>query len=122
MHQLENRPSVSVEMALAFLKQRIADSHFRLENLAKAVHLSRSHLSRILKKETGVGFREHLRNLRFECARAALRDGELSIKEIAAHCGFNSTSSFDHEFRRAHGCSPTEWRRATYSKRSDHNN
>jgi AraC-like DNA-binding protein len=36
----------------------------------------------------------------------------LSVKEIAGAVGYGFTSSFDREFKRVHGCTPTEWRNA----------
>jgi AraC-like DNA-binding protein len=36
--------------------------------------------------------------------------GNLSIKEIAAAVGYGRVSSFDRDFRRTYGCSPSSWR------------
>jgi AraC-like DNA-binding protein len=33
-----------------------------------------------------------------------------SIKETAYACGYSSTGSFGRDFRRVHGCPPSEWR------------
>ncbi len=79
--------------------------------IATALRVSCTHLSRSIKKETGQGFRAHLISARILDARRHLLDPTLSVKEIATSVGYESTSSFDREFRRLHGLSPTEWRR-----------
>jgi two-component system, response regulator YesN len=110
MEANENDYSFSVRIALAALRRLSPDSDLRLETVARTVRLSRCHLSRLIKKETGHGFREHLRNVRMETARTALSQTTLSIKEVAAGCGFRNTSAFDREFKRVHGLSPLLWR------------
>lgn len=45
-----------------------------------------------------------------ELAERLLREGLLSIKQIADQTGFSSASCFHRAFRRWHGVTPSEWR------------
>lgn len=45
-----------------------------------------------------------------ELAERLLREGLLSIKQIADETGFSSASCFHRAFRRWHGVTPSEWR------------
>jgi len=45
-------------------------------------------------------------------SKEKLRDGGLSLTDVAAECGFTDQSHFTREFRRAFGVSPGAWRRA----------
>jgi len=109
--EVVNALSLRVRMALAFLQQSYADPKLRLDTVAKHVRVSPHHLSWLIKKETGKGFRQHLIRLRLERAHHYLATSLMSIKEIAASVGYNTTSSFDREFRRSFDCSPTDMRR-----------
>jgi two-component system, response regulator YesN len=103
--------SLRVRMALAFVDTKYPDPKLRLDAVAKHVSVSPHHLSWLIKKETGQGFRQHLISVRLEAARRYLATSVMSVKEISALVGYGSTSSFDREFRRSFECSPTEARR-----------
>jgi len=98
-------------MALAFVERSYEQPYLRLDAVAEHVRVSPHHLSCLIKKETGLGFRQHRARLRLDRARCHLKDSLLSIKEIAAAVGYSNTSTFDRDFRRTFGCSPTELRR-----------
>ncbi len=108
-----NHIGVRTRLALECVEQFFPDPSFSLSRLSGRLQVSPFHLSRLIKRETGSGFREHLRQARMVFARRELRNGILSVKEIAANAGYNSTTCFDREFKRMHRCSPTEWRRQT---------
>ncbi len=105
------RISARVRLAMEHVDRSYHDSRLRLQAVARQVGLSAHHLSHLIKRETGAGFRAHLIKRRLREARRHLITGIMSIKEIAAAVGYDSTSHFDREFRRLHGCSPTVWRR-----------
>jgi len=69
-------------------------------------------LSRLFKKETGVSFRQHVREVRMRKAEEMLRRTLLSIKEIAAEVGYKHVSDFDHHFKEVYGMTPREYREA----------
>jgi AraC-like DNA-binding protein len=98
------------------MRELYCDHGLSLSTIAAQLRISRFHLSHILGRYTGRGFREHLSCFRLEAARELLVGSYLSVKEIAASVGYSSTSSFDRDFRRLHGCSPTEWQRRNCSE------
>ncbi len=100
----------AVEAAVAFIEQRFAEPGLRLAHVAAHVRLSRSHLDRLLKKHLGISFLGYLRRVRIRRAAELLEKSELSIKEIAAAVGYDFVSTFDRNFRHAHGRCPSEWR------------
>ena len=51
-----------------------------------------------------------LRRIRMRHAERLLLTTMSSIKETAYACGYTSTGSFGRDFRRVHGCAPSEWR------------
>lgn len=107
----EKGVSVRVRTAISFLERSYSDPRLRLKTVAQAVRLSPHYLSYLIKKETGQGFRQHLGHIRLREAERLLLTSFRSVKEIAMAVGYDSTSSFDREFRRVHKCSPIEWRK-----------
>jgi AraC-like DNA-binding protein len=96
--------------AIQIVHGSFRDPSLRITAIASALRISPTHLSRLIKKETGIGFRELCIKLRLAEAKRHLLDPTLSVKQAASLAGFNSTSNFDRDFRRLYGCSPTQWR------------
>ena len=80
-----------------------------LRQAAEKIGVSPSHLSRIFRREYGIGFNQHLLSLRLEAARQLLIGSRLQIAEIAARCGFGSCSYFIRQFRTHFGTTPKNY-------------
>jgi AraC-like DNA-binding protein len=61
--------------------------------------------------DAGTTFVNELMRLRLERARQLLSERDLSVTEVAAHCGFNDSSHFARRFRRQYGLAPAQLRR-----------
>ena len=82
-----------------------------LEQAAERVHMSRYHFCRIFHSATGATFLEYLYNVRLAKAHQLLLGSDLSLSEIAARCGFSSTSHLTRIFKNAYGMPPREFRK-----------
>jgi AraC-like DNA-binding protein len=74
--------------------------------LAQLCGVSRSKFASRFQKIVGMGPIEYLLHWRMALAKDELRNGVLSIGEIALAVGFQSTSAFSTAFTRVVGCSP----------------
>ena len=83
----------------------------RLEQAAERAHMSRYHFCRIFHSATGATFLEYLYNVRLAKAHQLLLSSDLSLNEIAARCGFSSTSHLTRIFKNAYGIPPREFRK-----------
>ena len=81
-----------------------------LEDLANHVHLSRHYLVHMFRKETGKTPFEFIMTTRLEEAKRLLGCTNLSIAEIAAQCGFESSSYFCRCFRTAFNTTPRSFK------------
>jgi len=79
---------------------------------AKAAGVSESHLTALLRKELKSNFTELLTKARIDAACELLQFSGMSVKEIAARCGFQDCSYFVALFKKLHGRPPGEWRSA----------
>jgi len=57
----------------------------------------------------------HVRNLRLDHAQRALDEGSATVGEIAARCGFRSSTTFALEYRKRFGVPPSHARNASKS-------
>ncbi len=94
------------EYVHAHLEQRID-----LRSMAVAAGLSLHHFARSFRASTGVTPMAYVTRIRVERARERLERTDDGIVEIALAVGYDSASHFAKVFARAHGCTPSAWRR-----------
>lgn len=105
----QNKEEALIGQCLSFLSQHY-DDLLTINDLAAEVHISPSHLSRILKKRLGMTFVDLLTKLRIEKAKELLDNPALSIEYISHCVGFSSPNYFAVTFRKLQGQSPREYR------------
>ncbi len=82
---------------------------FNTRDIAVKLHVSREHLSRVFKEQTGTSIGEFIMEERMRLARRLLRDPSLTCKEIAERTGFHSANSFSRAFREKFHVSPSKY-------------
>lgn len=75
--------------------------------LAEEVGISESNLRATVSKVLGFGLGSYVNRIRMNRAQGLITGTDMSIKEIAYECGFNSSQSFARAFRRATGSPPS---------------
>lgn len=83
----------------------------REATLAREFGIDPAHLGRLVRRATGLGFREWSLGIRMRLAVRALAKSDASVKCVAQESGFTSTAQFDRGFRRLFGMTPGEFRR-----------
>lgn len=102
----------------ALIKENLVREDLNVSFLADRMCMSHSSLFRWIKKSTGMGGNEYIRNIRLEKAAECLKNGmgvgeSVAISNVAFACGFSSLSSFAKAFRKRYGMSATEFLRST---------
>lgn len=82
-----------------------------LEALAHDLYTSRSRLCAAFRQETNESLGAFITRMRMERAEHLLSISSLTIQEIAHAVGYTRISSFTVAFERAHGMSPSAWRK-----------
>lgn len=92
------------------------NEHFRQQitsaDIAAAVGFSPNYLSRKFREAAGIGLHEYLVFVRLRSATLELVSTDMSVTEIATHCGFSDGNYFKDAFKRKYGVSPREYRNA----------
>ena len=94
----------------------VAKSSYRAhENIAFALGLNRSYLTRLFKEATGYSLQEYLLTYRMKMAIKLLSENKLSVSEIAEAVGYTDTFTFSKAFKRHFGQSPSACKGIDYS-------
>jgi AraC family transcriptional regulator len=99
---------IEINQLISFLNENFANK-INVEDMAKQIHLSPSHFSRIFKKETGLSPTDFLINLRVQKAKHSLLNKGTNITETALDCGFSSSAYFTVCFKERTGLTPTDF-------------
>lgn len=78
--------------------------------LADLAGLSRFHFSRLFKRLTDKSLVEYINLVRVNKSESLLRDGRMTISEVALQSGFNDIYYFSRTFKKLKKMSPSEWR------------
>lgn len=109
-HQ-EKQESPIVEKAVGYIREHYMEN-VTLHDVAEHCYVSREHLSRIFKKETGFGFNEYLNVYRLKKANAILSENPKSkVSQVAVRCGFGDSNYFSKQYKKVYGVAPTQTRR-----------
>ena len=94
-------------MARANLAGRV-----RLDDLARAVAISRFHFLRLFTAATGRSPIQFLTELRLNSARQQLAATDEPVGQLGRRVGFGNASHFTTTFTQHVGCTPTAYRQA----------
>ena len=86
------------------------------EELARAMMLNHSYLTRMLKSATGKTFYEYINGLRMQYAEELLRDPNFPLDAIPLEVGYKHRSTYYRVFGEKFGCTPTEYRAKVLAK------
>jgi len=78
-----------------------------VDELARSVHVSPYHLTRVFRRQTGFALHDYLNQLRLREALKRILDGQDDLATLAGELGFSSHSHFSANFRRAFGVAPS---------------
>lgn len=101
--------SQPITASVAYILKHL-DEKLTVAQLSKMAYMSESGYYRAFKNEMGVSPVDFANNERINLASSLLREGKLSIQEVAIRCGFNSASYFTRRFKQAVGVCPARFR------------
>ena len=105
--------SKQVAEAIDYIYVHIMD-RITVNELAGAVGISPTHLSRIFKQETGISVSEYIRQRKIDMAKNLLRFSNYDFVEIAVMLSYSSQSHFIQHFRSQVGMTPKAYRKQNY--------
>ena len=106
----QNQPVGVTSQALNYVSSHFTEP-ISLESTARALGVSRIHLSHIFSQQLKINFRQYVNSLRIDMACALLRNPENSVSQVAWQCGYGNLRTFHRAFLTQMGTPPNQWRR-----------
>lgn len=106
---MECRPIVMD--ARKYIYEHYGQRELDLTQVAAAIGCNPSYLSRMMKQELGISFKDFLTMLRINEAIHLMRNPGLSLNQIAEKVGYSNQHYFSAAFKNCQGVSPSEFRR-----------
>ncbi len=85
------------------------DSKLNIEHLAHILGTNRTYLGHYFRHK-GTNFYTYINTMRIEHACELIKNGDLTLTEIANESGYNNLRTFRRIFLEQKGCLPSEWR------------
>jgi signal transduction histidine kinase/ligand-binding sensor domain-containing protein/DNA-binding response OmpR family regulator len=99
-----------IDKILKVVNEKISDSNFTVDELGREAGLSRMHLFRKLKALTGDSPSDLIKKVRLEKSKVLIKEGALSIADIAYDTGFSTPGNFSTAFKKFYGEPPAQYR------------
>jgi DNA-binding response OmpR family regulator len=105
-----------LQKILEILEQHISDSEFHIDQLSRALNMSRAQLFRKVQALTGFSPKDLLRKIRLKKAAEMFDHGHNNISQVMYEVGFNNPSYFAICFKKLYHLNPSEYIKARTSK------
>ena len=99
-----------LQKADRYIREHLSED-LSLKKLAQVSNLDPTYFHKLFTKVYGKTPAQRVLSRRITAAQIALEEGNLSVAEIAAQCGFSSQTYFAAKFREITGRSPTAYRK-----------
>ena len=81
-----------------------------LESLAEQFHLSEPYVSKYIKDKSGKTFGEHVAHIRMKRAKTLLKNGNMTVENIAYAIGYQNVEHFNRTFEKSFDMTPIQYR------------
>ncbi|WP_207514476.1 hybrid sensor histidine kinase/response regulator transcription factor [Longitalea luteola] len=98
-----------IRQSIETVENNISNPEFSVEDLSRALHMSRVALYKKLLALTGKSPLDFIKTIRLKRAAQLLEKSQLSIAEIAYEVGFNNPKYFARTFKKEFGLLPSEY-------------
>ena len=109
-HILPHESAPVFDQLRAVLDKHALDADFNAGAFADRMGYSNRHHIRLVQDATGLKPADLIAHYRIEHAKTLLREGELSVTQVAYESGFKSPAFFSTKFQELVGCRPSEFR------------
>lgn len=108
-HQIVNAQEESINKVLTFIDVNYYNN-IDVDTLCRHVNFSRSHFSRIFKREVKLSIPQYINKIRIQKSKALLIKTDLSVNEVAKSVGFKDQFYFAKVFKKLEGQSPSSYK------------
>lgn len=103
------RKALMMDDVFVYIRENL-DGDLSLQKLESVFFVSKEHLCRRFKQQTGVSIHQYILDARLSKSQSFIRKG-LSVSEIYKQCGFKSYTHFFKAFKKVYGCTPSQFKK-----------
>lgn len=104
----KRRTDLGIEKAIRYIRENLSED-ITVDRLATLAGFSKYYFLREFKRVTSYTVVTYVNLARIERSKELLAQGDMTVSEIAAACGYNNLSYFSKTFRAHTGLTPSEY-------------
>lgn len=108
---IPSKRNTSMKAAIDFIEKNYM-RHLSAQETATAAGYSKYHFLRIFKDASGMEFSRYVNRVRFEHAAVLLKEGTMSVTDIAMAVGFSDSAYFTKKFKEEFHMTPLTFRKS----------
>ena len=105
----QDKASIDIFPAIDYIKKNY-ESKIRVLDLAHSCGMSESYFRKTFEKYMNMKPMAYVNFVRIQKACILLRKSDLTVSVVSDKIGYESVSTFIHNFKRIIGCTPNKWR------------
>lgn len=109
LEDFRNQSAMAVR-AVKYIDENYTRYDLSLDMVAGELHITSPYLSRLIKQQIGMNYKEYLTRLRMTEAKKLLQDKNASIAEVCQRTGYSNVSHFIKTFQKYEGTTPAKYR------------
>ncbi len=107
-----------MDLAEAFIEEKIGDPELSVQTISDYVDLSPSYFSNMFFRTKGIHVNEYINRTRIRYAQKQLLETNTKVAAIGQSLGFSSSSYFNNVFKRYTGMTPSRFREKGKAEKS----
>lgn len=92
-----------------YLKNNYSNPDLSMLGVADEFQISPAYLSRLFKKEMGIGPAAYLQKIRIEAVKELLLSSDMTIKDISEAVGYQYVLTLNRAFKKFEGITPSQY-------------
>lgn len=102
---------IQMEKCKLYIQSHFSESTLTVEKIAAYALLSVSRFREVFREYTGMSPKDYIIQQRVNHACTLLKNTNLTVSQIATHCGYQDISHFCRQFHKKTGIAPTDYRK-----------
>lgn len=95
---------------MKFIQNNYQNNHLSIKHISEYLHLTRTYLCTLFKKETGKTINNYITEIRVEKSKELLKNREIKLYELSKSVGYSNPKYFASVFKKATGLAPSAYR------------
>lgn len=92
------------------------EKELRSSDIAAAAFVSETYLRRLFFETCAMSPMQYVKRIRIVAACNMIKNQDISMNDIAYIVGFDNMATFINNFKKIHGCTPTQWKENNCTK------